>query len=350
MYFKLLHKQYLYFCSMFSDVFKKSTPFLFFFFSWLFLFSPCYSQGTFKPDITLNKLQDFSHSVSENQYSYNKKRVKLVTAANILGYGGTLIALNAAWYSKQPRSSFHFFNDNAQWLQIDKAGHIYSAYIESNATMEMWRWAGLERKKRIWIGGLSGVAYQCIIEVLDGFSPDYGFSTGDLAANIVGSAAFISQELAWDEQKIKLKFSFHNKNYGEPDLEKRADDLYGKTAAERFIKDYNAQTYWASANLHSFFPETKLPRWLNISVGYGAEGMFGGRKNIAVDENGNVVFDRTDIKRYRQWYLAPDIDLTKIRTNTKAIKIILFVLNSFKFPSPALEFSNGNFKGHWIAF
>jgi hypothetical protein len=335
---------------MFSYVLKKSTPFILFFFYWLFSFSLCCSQGTFKPDITLNKLESFSDSVSKNQYPYNKKRVKLVTAANIVGYGGTLIALNAAWYSKQPRSSFHFFNDNAQWLQIDKAGHIYSAYIESNATMEMWRWAGLERKKRIWIGGLSGVAYQCIIEVLDGFSPDYGFSTGDLAANILGSSAFISQELAWDEQKIKLKFSFHNKNYGEADLEKRADDLYGKTAAERFIKDYNAQTYWASANIHSFFPETKLPRWLNVSVGYGAEGMFGGRKNIAVDENGNVVFDRTDLKRYRQWYLAPDVDLTKIRTNTKAIKIILFVLNSFKFPTPALEFSNGNFKGHWIAF
>jgi hypothetical protein len=216
--------------------------------------------------------------------------------------------------------------------------------------MELWRWAGLERKKRIWLGGLSGVAYQSIIEILDGFSAEYGFSTGDFAANILGSATFISQELAWDEQKIKIKFSFHNKDYGEPDLEKRADQLYGKTAIERFIKDYNAQSYWVSANIHSFFPETKLPRWLSISAGYGAEGMFGGTKNVAVDANGNIVFDRTDIKRYRQWFLAPDVDFTKIRTNKKGVKILLFVLDSFKFPAPALEFSNGSFKGHWIAF
>jgi len=316
-------------------------------FSCFFLLPAVYSQGTFKPDNTLNKLEIFTDST---HYSYNKKRVKLVTAANIIGYGGALIGLNGVWYSKYPRSGFHFFNDNDEWLQIDKVGHVYSAYVESKATMELWRWAGLERKKRIWLGGLSGVAYQSIIEILDGFSAEYGFSTGDFAANILGSATFISQELAWDEQKIKIKFSFHNKNYGEPDLEKRADQLYGKTAIERFIKDYNAQSYWVSANLHSFFPETKLPRWLSISAGYGAEGMFGGTKNVAVDANGNIVFDRTDIKRYRQWFLAPDVDFTKIRTNKKGVKILLFVLDSFKFPAPALEFSNGSFKGHWIAF
>ena len=51
---------------------------------------------------------------------------------------------------------------------MDKVGHIYSAYTESKVTMEVWRWAGLPRKKSIWIGGLSGVAYQSIIEILDG--------------------------------------------------------------------------------------------------------------------------------------------------------------------------------------
>jgi uncharacterized protein YfiM (DUF2279 family) len=316
-----------------------------------------YSQGTFKPDITLNKLENFRDSVGGGQkidpfkiYPYNKKRVRLVTAANIAGYGGALVALNAIWYSKYPRSGFHFFNDDAEWLQMDKVGHVYSAYLESNASMEMWRWAGLPRKERIWIGGLSGVAYQSIIEILDGFSAEYGFSPGDFAANILGSATFVAQELAWDEQRIKIKFSFHRKNYGEADLDARANDLYGKTEAERFIKDYNAQSYWVSANIHSFFPETKLPRWLNISAGYGAEGMFGARSNVAVDKNGNIIFDRSDIRRYRQWYLSPDVDFTKIRTNKKSVKVLLFVLNSFKFPAPTLEYSNGNFKGHWVIF
>ena len=310
-----------------------------------------YSQDTFKPDIALNKLENFKDSSSPyNKYPYNKNRVKLVKVANIVGYGGTLVALNSIWYSKYPRSAFHFFNDDAEWLQMDKVGHVYSAYLESNATMEMWRWAGLPRKERIWVGGLSGVAYQSIIEILDGFSSEYGFSPGDFVANMLGSATFISQELAWDEQRIKIKFSFHKRNYGEPDLNARADKIYGKTEIERSIKDYNAQSYWISANIHSFFPETKLPRWLNFSIGYGAEGMFGARSNIAVDKNGNVTFDRSDIKRYRQWYISPDVDFTKIRTNKKGVKILLYVLNSFKFPAPTLEYSNGTFKGHWMVF
>ncbi|MEO7835971.1 MAG: DUF2279 domain-containing protein [Ginsengibacter sp.] len=340
---------------MFLSVNKGITVFLFLLFFNFIKSQSAFSQDTFSQDISFSKTEFYSSGNSQiidsfKIYPYNKKRIKFVTVANIIGYGGTLIGLNAIWYAKYPRSGFHFFNDDAEWQQMDKVGHIYSAYTESRASMEAWRWAGLSRKKSIWIGGLSGVAYQSIIEILDGFSSQYGFSPGDFTANILGSATFISQELAWNEQKIKLKFSFHRKNYGEADLDKRADILYGKTEIERFIKDYNGQTYWASANIHSFFPETKLPHWLSISIGYGAEGMFGGTKNIGYDNEGNVIFDRGDIKRYRQWYLSPDVDFTKIKTNKKGIKILLFVLNSFKFPAPTLEFSNGSFKGHWFVF
>jgi hypothetical protein len=318
--------------------------------AWIFAFISVEAQYAFKPDLTLNKLQKFNDTAQYTIYPYNKKRVRLVTAANIVGYGGALVALNAAWYANFPRSGFHFFNDDAEWLQIDKVGHVYSAYSESRASMELWRWAGIPRRERIWIGGLSGVAYQSIIEVLDGFSSQYGFSPIDFTANLIGSGMFIAQEFAWDDQRIKIKFSFHRKNYGEADLDKRADNLYGKIEIERFIKDYNAQSYWLSANIHSFFPESKLPRWLSFAVGYGAEGMFGARSNIAVDKNGNVIFDRSDIKRYRQWFLSPDVDFTKIRTNKKGLKVLFFVLSAVKFPAPTLEYSNGNFKGHWIVF
>ena len=283
-------------------------------------------------------------------YPYNKKRVKSVAVANIAAYTGSMLALNELWYKNNPRSGFHFFNDNGQWSQIDKVGHVYSAYIASNASMEMWRWAGLDRNKRIWLGGLGGIAYQSVIEILDGFSSEYGFSTSDFAANILGSAIFVSQEFAWDEQKIKIKFSFHQKSYGENELNARADKLFGKSELERLLKDYNGQTYWVSANINSLVPKSHLPAWLNIAVGYGAEGMFGGVQNIGRDDNGEIYFDRRDIKRYRQWYLSPDVDFTRIKTNKKGIKILLFVLNSFKMPAPGLELSNGKLKGKWLIF
>lgn len=282
-------------------------------------------------------------------YPYNKKRVKLVATANVVGYGAGLAGLYSAWYSNYPQTRFHFFNDNAEWLQVDKVGHTFSAYAQSYASMELWRWTGIERKKRIWLGGLSGVAYQTVIEILDGFSAGWGWSWGDFAANMAGSGLLISQELGWDEQRVRLKYSFHQKDYGSEQLNKRADELYGSGLHQRFIKDYNGQTYWLSVNLKSFMPESNLPAWLNVAAGYGADGMFGGRQNIWKGANGTSV-DRTDIQRYRQWYVAPDVDLTKIKTNSKPLKFALGVLNVLKFPAPSLEFSQNKVRWNWMHF
>ena len=286
-------------------------------------------------------------SLTEKQI---RKRVRLIAAVNIAGYSAAMVGLYAAWYSKYEKTGFHSFNDSKEWLQMDKAGHLFSAYAESMASMELWRWTGIERKKRIWIGGMSGAAYQTVIEVLDGFSEGWGWSWADFGANILGSGALVAQELAWNDQRIKLKFSFHRKDYQDGELDMRSDELFGKSSPERFLKDYNGQTYWASVNVRSFFPESKWPPWLAIAIGYGAEGLFGGTENIGKDDDGNINFYRPDIRRYRQWYLAPDIDLSKIRTKKKAVKILLNFLNVFKFPAPSLEFSNGKFRFNALHF
>jgi hypothetical protein len=85
-------------------------------------------------------------------------------------------------------------------------------------------------------------------------------------------------------------------------------------------------------------------------VGYGASGMFGAEENFAKDDAGNVTFDRRDVRRYRQWYLAPDIDLTKIKTRKKGLKFLFTVLSAFKFPAPSLEFSRGRFRVNAVHF
>ncbi len=278
------------------------------------------------------------------------RRVKIIAATNVVAYGGAMLGLYSAWYKNYPQCNFHTFNDLPEWKGMDKIGHVYGVYAESLVGMELWRWTGIDRKKRIWLGGLTGVAYHTLIEILDGFSCEWGWSWSDIGANFIGSGLMISQELAWDEQRIQMKFSLHRKSYSDPALNDRSDKIFGSSTAERFLKDYNGQTYWLSTNLKSFFPKSKLPAWLNISIGTGAEGMFGARENIGKDDNGNINFSRTDIKRYRQWYLAPDVDLTKIKTNKKGIKLALRLLNIIKIPAPALEFSNGSFKVRAIGF
>ena len=326
-------------------------------FSFVFLTAISFSQDSLKTEQVEGKTEVkkrgdtilFNNNIPLT-YEQRKKRVWMVAAGNVVGYGATMVGLYSAWYKQFPQTKFHSFNDWPEWKQVDKVGHFYSAYIESRASMELWEWTGIDRKKRILIGGMSGAFYQTAIEFLDGFSAGWGWSWSDFGANILGSGTLVAQEFAWNEQRIKFKFSFHNKLYNDPELNQRSDILFGNSTAKRFIKDYNGQTYWASMNLKPFFKNSNLPEWLSVSAGYGAEGLLGGTENIAKDDNGNITFNRPDIKRYRQWFLAPDIDLSKIKTNKKGVKFILTVLSAFKFPAPSLEFSKGKFKVHAVHF
>ncbi|MBK7099246.1 MAG: DUF2279 domain-containing protein [Sphingobacteriales bacterium] len=228
--------------------------------------------------------------------------------------------------------------------------HAWSAYQLTSASYRAWKWTGVNEKKALLYAGISGPGFLTVIEILDGFSQGWGFSMGDMAANVFGSGLFLGQQALWNKQKFTFKFSFHKKYYQEALLEKRADNLFGKSWYERMLKDYNAQTYWLSGNIHSFFPKSKFPKWLNISFGYGAEGMFGGYENKWTDKNGTVI-DRTDLKRIQKFYLAPDIDLTRIRTSSRFLKTTFYLFNSLKFPAPTIMIdSKGKIHGYLLYF
>lgn len=273
----------------------------------------------------------------------------LVGAGTALGYGGSFVLLNKAWYKGYARSSFHTFDDSGEWQQMDKIGHAWSAYNMSSATTALWQWAGVQKNTGVMLGSGTALLYLLSIEYLDGRSAQWGWSWADMGADFFGTGLYAAQALAWKAQRVRLKFSAHYRHY-ETSLLPRADALFGKSLPERLLKDYNAQSYWLSFNIRSFFPRSGWPSWLNLSIGYGADGMFGGYENIAYDKNGNTIFDRRDIRRYRQWYLSPDIDLSKIRTESKLLKTVFSVFNTLKIPAPALSFSNNKFRVKGLVF
>ncbi len=273
-----------------------------------------------------------------------KKRKNIIIAGNSVAYSSLMIGLNELWYKDYPKSGFHFFNDNKQWLQMDKVGHMYSCYYEGLAGIEMMKWAGYNQKEYSLIGGAYGLFIQTGVEILDGFSKEWGASPGDMTANIIGTGLAISQSLYWDEQRFIMKFSFSPSNYS-----RYRPNVLGNSNLERLIKDYNGQTYWISCNVKSFLPKRKWPDWLNFAVGYGADGMVGGDDNIF--ESNGITYDYSHINRNRQFYLSPDIDLSKIKTNKKLLRSILIVFNSLKFPMPTIEYeTKTGFKGHWVKF
>lgn len=292
----------------------------------------------------------FSDTLNPTPYTRNPKRVWLVAGAHAAFWAGSYIALNKAWYADYPKESFHFFNDNREWNQMDKAGHFWTTYQISRVSAGLWKWAGLNRSKSAWLGGMSALAYQSIIEIQDGLSSEWGFSPMDMVANVAGASLFIGQELGWKEQRITIKLSYWPYDYEGPQLRARRDQLFGNSTAERLLKEYNSQTLWLSANLHSFMPHSNLPKWLNIAVGYSSDGLLGGRENKWKDAEGNEI-DRTDIPRIRQFFISPDIDLTRINTRSKFLRTVLSLVNCLKIPAPALELnSKGKFKAHAIYY
>src|SRR5687767_10808271 len=295
-------------------------------------------------------LTSFTGYSQDSLQARGNSRIWLVTGINVAGYGGSLILLNNAWYRDHPKTSFHTFNDSREWLQVDKIGHVWSSYNIGRASTAAWRWAGLSDKPALWLGGLSGAGYLTIIEFLDAYSAKWGWSWADIAANMLGSGIFIGQELGWKEQRVQVKFSFHTKEYKEAILDERANELFGNSLSERMLKDYNGQTYWLSVNIKSFTPGLNLPEWLNLAAGYGADGMFGGFENTWTDRLGNEI-SRHDIPRKRQFYLSPDIDLTKIKTKSKFLKTSFFLLNAIKIPAPALTIdTKGKIRAYALYF
>ena len=249
----------------------------------------------------------------------------------------TLISLNQLWYADYPRSNFKTLNDSSEWLQMDKMGHVFSSYQLGRLGVSTLNWAGVRKKDQLLYGSTLGLGFLTVVEVMDGFSEEWGFSWTDMAANAAGTGLYVGQQLLWDEQRILLKYSFHRTQFA-----KQRPNTLGNGLSEEFLKDYNGQTYWLSANINSFLKTEGIPNWLNVAFGYGAEGMLTGEAVDPLFLNQN---------RTRQFYLSLDVDLTRIKTNSNVLKTIFDVFNVIKIPFPTLEVNdNGRIKGHYFYF
>ncbi|MFL5786784.1 MAG: DUF2279 domain-containing protein [Flavisolibacter sp.] len=279
---------------------------------------------------------EFSHA---QQYAlppspvYNSDRLKKVIISEAALGVVASVGLYLLWYKKFPRSRFHFFNDNREWMQVDKVGHMTTAYTIAVIQNDLMRACGVKPGTSIAIGSLTALGYMSIIEIMDGFSTHWGFSKGDMLANILGTGLFAAQQQWWKDQRISLKFSYH----ASPFAKYNPGEL-GNNWKSRLLKDYNGQAYWLSFNIKSFLSQkSSFPNWANVAFGYGAEGMTGANDNPTT-VNGNSI---PSFKRYRQFYIAPDADLFRIQSSN-FYNDAAYIMRLLKIPSPALEFNTLN--------
>jgi len=266
----------------------------------------------------------------------NKKRLYTVYGIQASTYTLSLIGMNELWYKNSPRTSFHWFDDSNNWLQVDKAGHLFGTFQLSRINTAAFQWAGLSTKKAAIRGIAISWAMMATIEVLDGFSEEYGASASDLVANTIGAGIALSQYLTWGDIKIQVKYSFHQTSYAQ-----EREELLGKNTIQKSLKDYNGQTYWLSGNISSLTNSKKIPNYINLALGYGAEDM------VSANKETNELLGYSP---YRQYYLSLDLDFVKLRGKKKGINTLLYLLNTIKLPFPAIEYSKYGFIFHPIYF
>lgn len=251
-------------------------------------------------------------------------------------YAVSMVGLNQLWYKDYERSSFHVFNDNDEWLQMDKVGHLYSAYTLTNLSTNLLSGVSDPSKKAL-LSGTATFLFLSTVEVFDGFSKEWGFSWGDMIGNAAGIGLFTAQEMIFNKQYVRLKYSYHNSDY-----RAQRPELLGENTLQAAFKDYNGQTYWASINLNNLHKNVQ-PKWLNFAFGYSGEGMISASNHGLGESNNGLV--------YRQYFFSLDVDFEKISTKSKILKKVFKVANCIKVPFPAVELnSDFDSKFNWFYF
>ncbi|PWH86070.1 DUF2279 domain-containing protein [Brumimicrobium oceani] len=271
----------------------------------------------------------------ENDSTLNPKRTAWTSATIATGWTGSILALKNVWYKESWTNSFHLFDDSQQWLGMDKIGHVYTGNLITKNIASLYRWSGVNRKQSLLIGSSVAFGYLSSLELLDAYSEKWGFSWSDIGANTLGIAWYTWQELLWEEQRLKLKFSAHLSPYAQ-----YRPNTLGGTVSERLLKDYNGQTYWLSISPAQFMNESSsFPKWLSFSFGYSIDEKIHGDFNSYTVLTGKPGLKTFNAKS--QYLFSLDIDFQGFNPKRQWMKTLFKVINHVKVPFPAVIFSGG---------
>ncbi len=276
---------------------------------------------------TENKDTTPTSSTTNDSILTETKRKKFapysVGAISLGCIGGVYLYVNQVWW-KDDIQKFHFdwSRDYRYANNLDKMGHFMGGLITADAYFDARTWLRMTDKQAAWWGFGVGTFLQLAVEIKDGFSPNFGYSLGDMTAGSFGAL----------QPMLRLKSSFFRNtdikaSYWQHTT--RYFDRRGIKVIPFHLDDYLNQTYWMSTSLRYLTNNRfeKIPDWLSLAFGWGIEAKSWDTNPLDPGTGGKPEF-----------YLSLDINLVKLIKPKRQFWIqTLKRLNYIKFPMPTLQ-------------
>jgi hypothetical protein len=188
-------------------------------------------------------------------------------------YGTAWTWVSAAWWTRKNASKgFVFLDEGAFGLDTyaggsDKLGHYYANYLMNRGFAGILEWGGFTRTGSIVSSTLLTTAFFSAVEVKDAYHLNYGFSAGDIIANLAGQGTALALMLSPSlDEAISVKLQYFP-----------SSDFFHALSTEGPLntpEDYTGQTFLLSYHLASLplvkqTPSLGLLRYVDLSLGYG---------------------------------------------------------------------------------
>ncbi len=201
---------------------------------------------------------------------------RLTAAGTVLAiYGGIGTWSYFAWYSKQTHGPFHVENEG--WFGpetyaggTDKLGRAFSNYVMSRWTAQLLQETGMKKLPSALLANTLTLMFFTGIELKDGFHKGYGFSWGDMIANVAGN---VLATVMIEFPKVDEMFDYR--------LEYFPSAAYRKKSAEgdpNVGEDYSGMHYGLWYHLSSnravtenTNPLIRMMKYLDVGLGYHTE-------------------------------------------------------------------------------
>jgi hypothetical protein len=263
-------------------------------------------------------------------------KIKPLNAGILVAFYGSVFVVqhemqqNTIWKRVGP---FQIQEDIKYCLWVDKFGHFFGGYGTSYVLSEALQTAGVSWETSTIIGSVLGLTYMTYIEILDGYSLDFGFSPSDFYADLLGAGFFLAQHYFPILQNFSPKFEYVNPPWLGEENRKPHDS---------FIDNYSAQSFWWSINIRNLFGgvvKEYLPDWMQLSFGYAAYSMCGpGSDKWSCDPTKSEPVSEW-VWGNRKFIIALDYDLVKLLPDGPPFwNWLKQGLNLFKLPAPAVQF------------